>query len=64
MNTWDQPNSGSSEREKREVAAVLSNVLMSPVASGRTFSLQKKPESHHEALSLLESVLSDPVVGQ
>ena len=42
----------------------LMNAIKSPVVSGRSFSLGKRPESHREALNMLESVLSDPAVAE
>ena len=42
----------------------LMTAIKSPVVSGRSFSLGKRPESHREALNMLESVLSDPAVAE
>ena len=53
-----------SEHDSRRMSIEmkLMGAIRSPVVSGRSFSLGKRPESHREALDMLEEVLSDPVV--
>ena len=55
-----------SEHDSRRMSIEmkLMGAIRSPVVSGRSFSLGKRPESHREALDMLEEVLSDPVVVQ
>ena len=42
----------------------LINANKSPVVSGRSFSLGRKPENHKEALNMLESVLSESGIAE
>ena len=57
---WNDEN----DSRRREIDLRLMNANKSPVVSGRSFSLGRKPENHKEALNMLESVLSESAVAE
>ena len=62
----ERKGSMKSEHDSRRMSIEmkLMSAIKSPVVSGRSFSLGKRPESHREALDMLEEVLSDPAVAE
>ena len=56
----ERKGSMKSEHDSRRMSIEmkLMSAIKSPVVSGRSFSLGKRPESHREALDMLEEVLS------
>ena len=60
----DKGENDEEDTHKKEIEMRLMTAIKSPVVSGRSFSLGKRPESHREALNMLESVLSDPAVAE